>query len=402
MPPLIGKWNELKDEDKDLFPLLEVGPVPAAAVSEGVAAVSEGVAASPLSLSAVPVLCSHSPAVRLPALLRACVPALRGPRSPHPAPDAGGSGQPGALRPSRQRVHDSCSGPSVRYVCVGRPVAGVDRVNGSAGCVLQAWQRGSAATSRLWLCAPTSSACSTSACRTTCLRSGRAPSHCWGTSPRHASSTSSRVWVSHRLCWSSGVPTASRAVSVPGEFMQVLGLNLNTAYISVCNNATWAIGELSLQLCKDMQPHLRLVLSQLIENINRQVLYVGMSGLWTERVPHLPPSLPPSLQNTPKTLLENTAITIGRLGLVCPAEVAPFLPQFLPMWCQTLRTIRDNEEKDSAFRGICSMISVNPQGVLQHFMFFCDAVASWNTPRDDLRETFHKVSCWLAGRWRRC
>ena len=101
-------------------------------------------------------------------------------------------------------------------------------------------------------------------------------------------------------------------------------------------------------------------------------------------------------QNTPKTLLENTAITIGRLGLVCPADVAPFLPQFLPMWCQTLRTIRDNEEKDSAFRGICAMISVNPRGVLQHFMFFCDAVASWNTPRDDLRETFHKVHSLLG------
>ena len=24
MPPLIAKWNMLKDEDKDLFPLLEV------------------------------------------------------------------------------------------------------------------------------------------------------------------------------------------------------------------------------------------------------------------------------------------------------------------------------------------------------------------------------------------
>ena len=24
MPPLIAKWNTLKDEDKDLFPLLEV------------------------------------------------------------------------------------------------------------------------------------------------------------------------------------------------------------------------------------------------------------------------------------------------------------------------------------------------------------------------------------------
>ena len=61
----------------------------------------------------------------------------------------------------------------------------------------------------------------------------------------------------------SGVPA--------GEFMQVLGRNLNTACISVCNNSTWAIGELSLQLGKEMQPHLQLVLSQLIENINRPV-----------------------------------------------------------------------------------------------------------------------------------
>ena len=29
MPPLIQKWNELKDEDKDLFPLLEVGQLQA-------------------------------------------------------------------------------------------------------------------------------------------------------------------------------------------------------------------------------------------------------------------------------------------------------------------------------------------------------------------------------------
>lgn len=45
--------------------------------------------------------------------------------------------------------------------------------------------------------------------------------------------------------------------------------------------------------------------------------------------------------------------------------------------CASLRNIRDNEEKDSAFRGICAMISVNPAGVVQDFIFFCDAVASW-------------------------
>ena len=56
-----------------------------------------------------------------------------------------------------------------------------------------------------------------------------------------------------------------------------------------------------------------------------------------------------------------------------------------------MRNIRDNEEKDSAFRGVCAMIAINPAGVVQDFIFFCDAVASWVNPKQDLKETFHKV-----------
>ncbi|KAK5914192.1 hypothetical protein CgunFtcFv8_008650 [Champsocephalus gunnari] len=143
----------------------------------------------------------------------------------------------------------------------------------------------------------------------------------------------------------------------PAEFMPILGLNLNPEFISVCNNATWAIGEIAMQM--EMQPYVGVVLPNLVEVINRP--------------------------NTPKTLLENTAITIGRLGYVCPQEVAPQLQQFIRPWCTSLRNIRDNEEKDSAFRGICVMIGVNPAGVVQDFIFFRDAVASWVNPKDDLR-----------------
>lgn len=32
--------------------------------------------------------------------------------------------------------------------------------------------------------------------------------------------------------------------------MPILGLNLNPEFISVCNNATWAIGEISIQMGK--------------------------------------------------------------------------------------------------------------------------------------------------------
>lgn len=59
--------------------------------------------------------------------------------------------------------------------------------------------------------------------------------------------------------------------------------------------------------------------------------------------------------------------------------------------CTSLRNIRDNEEKDSSFRGVCEMINLNPNGVVQDFIFFCDAIASWVSPKEDLKEMFFKV-----------
>ncbi|KAB0404855.1 hypothetical protein E2I00_001645 [Balaenoptera physalus] len=140
------------------------------------------------------------------------------------------------------------------------------------------------------------------------------------------------------------------------EFMPILGTNLNPEFISVCNNATWAIGEICMQMGAEMQPYVQMVLNNLVEIINRP--------------------------NTPKTLLENTG---------GPQAWALATPLPASWRCTSLRNIRDNEEKDSAFRGICMMIGVNPGGVVQDFIFFCDAVASWVSPKDDLRDMFYKI-----------
>lgn len=64
------------------------------------------------------------------------------------------------------------------------------------------------------------------------------------------------------------------------EFMPILAQNLYTEHISVCNNATWAAGEISVKLGADMKSYVPLLLQPLIMIINRP--------------------------NTPKTLLENT------------------------------------------------------------------------------------------------
>ena len=65
----------------------------------------------------------------------------------------------------------------------------------------------------------------------------------------------------------------------------------------------------------------------------------------------------------PRSLHENAAVSIGRIGLMHPAVVAPVLPEFAQMWCQALYEIRDNEEKDSAFRGLCTLVQNNPAGI---------------------------------------
>ena len=66
------------------------------------------------------------------------------------------------------------------------------------------------------------------------------------------------------------------------DFFPILGQNLNPDYISVCNNATWAIGEISMKLGEETRPYISIVLKELISIINRP--------------------------NTTKTLLENTGL----------------------------------------------------------------------------------------------
>ena len=46
-----------------------------------------------------------------------------------------------------------------------------------------------------------------------------------------------------------------------------------------------------------------------------------------------------------------------------PNFVAPHLHEFAQAWCQALYEIRDNEEKDSAFRGLCTLVQTNPAGM---------------------------------------
>uniref|UniRef100_H3CCA7 Transportin-1 n=1 Tax=Tetraodon nigroviridis TaxID=99883 RepID=H3CCA7_TETNG len=291
MPPLIAKWNELKDEDKDLFPLLECLSSVATALQSGFLPYCEPVYQRCVTL-----------------VQKTLAQAMM--YNQHP---------------------DQYEAPDKDFMIVA-----LDLLSGLAEGLGEQVEQLVARSNIMTLLFQ-------------CMQD---------TMPEVRQSSFALLGDLSKACFPHVKPCIS-------EFMPILGLNLNPEFISVCNNATWAIGEIAMQMGAEMQPYVGVVLPHLVEIINRP--------------------------NTPKTLLENTAITIGRLGYVCPQEVAPQLQQFIRPWCSSLRNIRDNEEKDSAFRGICVMIGVNPAGVVQDFIFFCDAVASWVNPKDDLRDMFYKI-----------
>jgi len=90
-------------------------------------------------------------------------------------------------------------------------------------------------------------------------------------------------------------------------------------------------------------------------------------------------------------LLENTAITIGRLGFGAADVIAPHLEKFVQSWCSTLRFILDDVEKESAFRGLCKLIKANPDGAVKSFFYVADAIASWEQPAKDLKDMFFAI-----------
>ncbi|KAI7899319.1 armadillo-type protein [Cokeromyces recurvatus] len=155
--------------------------------------------------------------------------------------------------------------------------------------------------------------------------------------------------------------------AVVPQFMPLLLQQIDPVaeHVSVCNNATWAAGEIALKWGAEIRPYVDPLL---------QRLFPLMMNTQTQR-----------------TLLENVAITIGRLGLVCPNLVAPHLEGFIQPWLMALTPIRDNEEKYSAFSGLCEMIKVNPQAAVKEFYSFCSAVVNYQNVPQDLHESFANI-----------
>ncbi|KAG1824353.1 armadillo-type protein [Suillus subaureus] len=156
--------------------------------------------------------------------------------------------------------------------------------------------------------------------------------------------------------------------AIMAELIEQLDPEPKVEFISACNNAAWSVGEVALRYGRD-DPEFQQWVNPLIARL-------------------IPILLHPK---APRSLHENAAVSIGRIGLMHPNVVAPHLPEFAQAWCLALYEIRDNEEKDSAFRGLCTLVQTNPAGIAKSLLWFCNAIIRWHQPSAELNSMFQQL-----------
>ncbi|ORY86089.1 armadillo-type protein [Protomyces lactucae-debilis] len=149
---------------------------------------------------------------------------------------------------------------------------------------------------------------------------------------------------------------------MPNALTQIV---IETDSISVTNNAIWSSGEVCLQAGPDIGPWVEQLFKQLVGIVGAQKVSI--------------------------TVLENAAITLGRLGCSVPTQVAPHLDMFARAFCAALRDADDNDEKNSAFHGFCQMIATNPSSLAGFFPDFVNAVGRYKEPSPELNDMFGKI-----------
>ncbi|AWU75311.1 uncharacterized protein C5L36_0B05570 [Pichia kudriavzevii] len=140
---------------------------------------------------------------------------------------------------------------------------------------------------------------------------------------------------------------------------------LNEYSVASCNNAIWALGEISIRSENN-------ILDQYLANFLR--------------------ILEPLVLNFDAdiTLLENAAVTIGRFGIHYPDQTSVMANDVLIVWCQLIGGLEDNEEKASAVQGMCNIVLKHPEIVnaLGNMRAIVELIANYHEPTVELAEIF--------------
>ena len=63
----------------------------------------------------------------------------------------------------------------------------------------------------------------------------------------------------------------------------------------------------------------------------------------------------------------------------------------MKQFCLSIRFADDSREKQEAFIGLCRSILANPQDLINHLPYFCDAICQYENPPEELNKLFNDL-----------
>ncbi|KAG0646964.1 Importin subunit beta-2 [Hyphodiscus hymeniophilus] len=127
---------------------------------------------------------------------------------------------------------------------------------------------------------------------------------------------------------------------------------------SVVNNACWSCGEIAIQSGKGMGPYVGDLLQRFLEILGNP--------------------------EVPKSVLENGAIAMGRLGLENAEIMAPVLSKFSEPFLKCISTVDYTLEKATACKGFTLCVLANPPAMEKDLARFCTMIARYQMDESKL------------------
>ncbi|KAI1861220.1 hypothetical protein JX265_008565 [Neoarthrinium moseri] len=140
---------------------------------------------------------------------------------------------------------------------------------------------------------------------------------------------------------------------------------------SVVNNACWSAGEIALQWGSNMAPFIPELFKHFVSIM--------------------------SDPNVPRSVGENAAIALGRLGTGNAGLIAPHIDKFAEEFLKLMDEVDPSDEKATAFRGFTAIVEQNPMAMESSLLHYFTAIARYrdlklrSDTKNGLHEDFQKT-----------
>jgi len=140
-------------------------------------------------------------------------------------------------------------------------------------------------------------------------------------------------------------------------------LDPGQSYVSICNNAVWALGEFAMSYPEIIRPKALIIAERVIQLMTSNKLQ--------------------------RTLAGNFAKCLGRLALLEGGnQLTQKLDSFIKHWCLIMKTSQEDIAKQQAFRGFFLLLELNLKCFYSYFQIICESFSGFEHPDEELKGVF--------------